>query len=144
MTDWRVKRGELSQVAMFVAHALRGSSPFVLWLRGELGAGKTTFTGELLRALGLPETIPVLSPTYTFMTEYHTDLGLVAHLDLYRLSDNDHDAIEFLLSDRHFSGLIIEWPERAPHSSRTKKTHELILKFTEDLEERDVQFHSGG
>jgi len=139
--EWQVKRGDLSQVATFVASEVRSVNPFVLWLKGELGAGKTTFAGELLRALGVPPSVPVLSPTFTFMTEYQTSFGLVAHLDLYRLSDNDDDAVDFLLSDRNFCGLIIEWPERAAKANRMHKTHELTLKFTDHPEARLIQFY---
>lgn len=138
--EWRVKRGDLNQVAVFVANEVRSSKPFVLWLKGELGAGKTTFAGELLKALGLPPSVPVLSPTFTFMTEYQTKSGLIAHLDLYRLAENDDDAIDFLLSDRDFCGLIVEWPERAAKSSRIHKTHEMSLKFTDLPDERLIQF----
>jgi tRNA threonylcarbamoyl adenosine modification protein YjeE len=139
--EWRVKRGDLSHVAAFVASEVRLVNPFVLWLKGELGAGKTTFAGALLRALGLPPSVPVLSPTFTFMTEYQTSFGLVAHIDLYRLTDNDNDAVDFLLSDRNFCGLIIEWPERAAQANRIQKTHELVLKFADHPEERFIQFY---
>jgi tRNA A37 threonylcarbamoyladenosine biosynthesis protein TsaE len=51
--EWCVSRENLNKVASIVGQELLKSGRFVLWLRGELGAGKTTFAGELLRALGL-------------------------------------------------------------------------------------------
>lgn len=140
--QWRVHRDELSKIAGFVASRLSRDEQFVLWLRGDLGAGKTTFAGELLRALGLPQDVPVLSPTFTFMTEYGTNIGTIAHLDLYRLNDSPDDPLGFLLADRNFSGLIVEWPERAKDSPWIKKTHELTLGFTESLEERIITWTS--
>lgn len=138
--EWCVNRENLNKVASIIAQELLKSGRFVLWLRGELGAGKTTFAGELLRAIGLPASVPVLSPTYTFMTEYQTANGLIGHLDLYRLPENDHEAADFLLSDRDFRGLIVEWPERAAKAARLQKTHELKLTFTDQIDERKLEF----
>ncbi|MEI6834360.1 MAG: tRNA (adenosine(37)-N6)-threonylcarbamoyltransferase complex ATPase subunit type 1 TsaE [bacterium] len=139
-TEWCVTRENLNKVAAIVAQELLKSERFVLWLRGELGAGKTTFAGELLRALGLPPSVPVLSPTFTFMTEYQTANGLIGHLDLYRLSNDDHEAADFLLSDRDFRGLIVEWPERAAKAASLQKTHELSFIFTDQIDERKLDF----
>lgn len=136
--QWRAHRDQLKKIAEFVASRLSRDEQFVLWLRGDLGVGKTTFAGELLHALGLPQNVPVLSPTFTFMTEYETNIGTIAHLDLYRLTDSLDDPLGFLLGDRNFSGLIVEWPERAKDSPWIKKTHELTLGFTESLEERII------
>lgn len=142
LKTWTVKRDELPGVAQYVAAVLSESKKFSIWLRGDLGAGKTTFAGELLHALGLAQNIPVLSPTFTFMTEYQTKYGLIAHLDLYRLADNDEEAVDFLLSGRDFSGLLVEWPERAMNSSLIAKTHELRLSFSNQHEQRDIIFSS--
>ena len=49
---------------------------------GKAGTGKTTVAREILRVLGVPESVPVLSPTFTYMTEYETPSGLIAHMDL--------------------------------------------------------------
>lgn len=136
--QWRAHRDELKKIAEFIASRLSREEQFVLWLRGELGVGKTTFAGELLHALSLPQNVPVLSPTFTFMTEYETKIGTIAHLDIYRLTDNQDDPLGFLLADRNFSGLIVEWPERAKDSPWIKKTHELELSFTDNPEERII------
>ena len=140
LKTWTVKREELAKVAEYVADTLLKSKKFSLWLRGDLGSGKTTFAGELLYALGLPRNVPVLSPTFTFMNEYQTKCGLVAHIDLYRLSDGDTDAVDFLLSGREFSGLILEWPERSLDSSLITKTHELRFSFSDEDERRKIVF----
>lgn len=136
----RVKRANLPNLASQVADSLKSKGHFVLWLQGELGAGKTTFAGELLHALGLPVNVPVLSPTFTFMTEYETPFGLVAHLDLYRLAAGDDDSVEALLAHRKFFGLIVEWPERTPDAPSIKKTHALKISFADEIDERDVEF----
>jgi tRNA threonylcarbamoyl adenosine modification protein YjeE len=121
----------LNDVADSVATSLMNSKkkPFVLWLVGDLGAGKTTFAGALFHALGVPQGVPVLSPTYTYLTEYKTDLGLCAHMDLYRLVEGDLDSLESLLSGRDFKGLVVEWPHRASGSPLLEKTHEIKFEF---------------
>lgn len=55
----------------------------ILLLKGNLGAGKTTFTQFLLKKLGTAD--EVSSPTYSIVNEYHTEKGIVFHFDLYRL-----------------------------------------------------------
>lgn len=82
----------------------------VLTLKGNLGAGKTTFTQLLLKALGSHD--EVSSPTYSIVNEYDTPKGKVFHFDLYRLKSIDevYDiGIEEYLDSAFLS--IIEWPE---------------------------------
>lgn len=140
IASWTAGLEDLSKIARVVADHLLNSPgrPFVLWLSGDLGAGKTTFAKELMQALGVAKNIPVLSPTYTYMTEYDSTNGLLAHMDLYRLVDGDVDSVEMLLSGREFRGLIIEWPERARHSSLIEKTAELKFSILSDHREGDL------
>jgi tRNA threonylcarbamoyladenosine biosynthesis protein TsaE len=83
---------------------------FCVYLRGELGAGKTSLTRALLRGLGHEGRVP--SPTYTLVEPYAIAGYRVYHLDLYRLQAPGE--LEFLgISELAEPGslLLIEWPE---------------------------------
>jgi tRNA threonylcarbamoyladenosine biosynthesis protein TsaE len=104
----------------------RGVASIVAGLRGDLGAGKTTWVRAMLRGLGYTGRVP--SPTYTLLEEYALrDLTLV-HLDLYRLDgDAELEAIgarDWL--ERPGVWTLAEWPERAP---RYLERADLLIDF---------------
>jgi tRNA threonylcarbamoyladenosine biosynthesis protein TsaE len=83
----------------------------VLYLQGELGAGKTTCVRSLLRAFGV--TGLVRSPTYTLIETYAAGALTCVHIDLYRLSG---EAEAEGLGLRDLAGpeclILVEWPEK--------------------------------
>ncbi len=82
----------------------------ILLLKGNLGAGKTTFTQFLLKNLGSED--EVNSPTYSIVNEYNSPKGKIYHFDLYRLKNIEevYDiGIEEYLDNAFLC--IIEWPE---------------------------------
>jgi tRNA threonylcarbamoyladenosine biosynthesis protein TsaE len=86
--------------------------PRLIYLSGELGAGKTTLAAALLQALGATET--VRSPSYALIETYTVRGGEAVHLDLYRLQGPE-DLRQLGLRD-YLGGrtlLLVEWPERA-------------------------------
>lgn len=80
-------------------------------LKGDLGAGKTFFTRALARALGVPPSISITSPTFTLVHEIEAKIPL-AHADLYRLNEPGELA-ELGLRERRGEGaaLLVEWGE---------------------------------
>ena len=102
----------LTRFAQDVAMALKPGD--CLLLRGDLGAGKSTFARAAIRTLaGDPAgKLEVPSPTFTLVQTY--DLRLpVSHFDLYRLGDPD-ELDELGLTDALAEGIaLVEWPERA-------------------------------
>jgi len=85
----------------------------VLGLVGDLGAGKTTLVQSIARALGVPENVPVTSPTFTLHQVYEGGRLVVHHLDLYRAL-TEGDLVSLGLDDLVGRGgvCLIEWFDR--------------------------------
>ena len=89
----------------------RPAGTLVAWLRGDLGAGKSTLARALLRELGVAGAIR--SPTYTLVERYPLAQGEAVHLDLYRIAapgELEFLGIEDLRAEA--SLWLVEWPER--------------------------------
>lgn len=97
-----------------VARQLATTLPHPAWvyLQGDLGLGKTTFSQQFIAAKGSQER--VTSPTYALMQDYHTPTGTVIHCDLYRLADPEElyeiGLLEQSLDDNAI--ILIEWPNK--------------------------------
>ncbi len=99
-----------ARVAARLAETLEGGE--VVGLFGDLGAGKTVFARGLARALGVPESVPVSSPTFTMMNVLPGRVPMY-HLDLYRVGDAEELlAIGFLDLLGGPGVVVVEWPER--------------------------------
>lgn len=86
-------------------------APLVIYLRGDLGAGKTTYARALIHALGYRGRVK--SPSYGLLESYAINEFNVLHLDLYRIEDPselDYLALRDLFDVN--SVLLVEWPEK--------------------------------
>lgn len=115
----KVSLAELPRLARDVLAALAALPPktsaAVLALRGDLGAGKTTFTQTLAKELGVSE--PLQSPTYVLMKSYPLSgrpFDMLVHIDAYRLEKAEEFAAlkpEVFLNNPK-SLVVVEWPEK--------------------------------
>lgn len=107
-----LKESDLPQLAEEIATSLPTGAN--IYLSGELGAGKTTFSRVLLSCLG--STTPATSPTFALVNYHILSDGRPAwHTDLYRLSAPDDvlglGLLEALADPE--TTVLVEWPERA-------------------------------
>ncbi len=96
-----------------VGAALAADCPHgsIIYLHGDLGAGKTTLVRGFMHGLGHKGAVK--SPTYTLMEPYRIGDISYCHIDLYRLSDAEeleYTGLRDLLDEG--ATLLVEWPER--------------------------------
>lgn len=138
---------EMQEFAAEVTQKLMGGE--VLLLSGPLGAGKTTFTQALARALGITETVN--SPSYTIVGEYivqsHPVIKKLVHTDLYRLEEHaaDDPAVRDVLEQVREPGrlTVIEWAERLGDSA-PKSGKWIMFDYGSTADERVVTVETNG
>ena len=102
---------QLCRLAEDIAFALKPGD--VLALKGDLGAGKTTFARAIIRAISGGGDLEIPSPTFTLVQSYSSGRFDIAHFDLYRLAAPE-ELHELGLDHALSKGVaIIEWPQRA-------------------------------
>ncbi len=103
---------EQATLALGAALALALEPGLVIYLTGELGAGKTTLARGLLRALGYQGAVK--SPTYTLVEVYEVSRLHLHHFDFYRFRDpREWTDAGFRESFNGRTVSLIEWPEKA-------------------------------
>lgn len=123
------------QFARAIQQILPGDHPWVIYLHGELGAGKTAFARSLISQLGYSG--HVKSPTYTLVESYELPKFVVHHFDLYRIFDPRE--LEFIGIHDYFQAntlCLIEWAERAENNLPLP---DLILNLSWEGEGRVVE-----
>lgn len=122
-----------------VASVLYGGT--VLYLNGDLGAGKTQFTRGLGSQLGIER---VKSPSFIIVAEHNKGKLPLVHVDLYRLTTEDEVAeldLPYYLEQGAL--LVIEWPERWRNRPTEFPSVELCFKKSEENEnERCINIKS--
>ena len=110
-----------------------------IFLIGEIGVGKTTFTRNFINYLqkkkGMKQT-EVLSPTFNLLYEYEIKNLKVMHYDLYRIKKNK-ELDELGIFNENFSSIkIIEWPELL--KTKVKNRLEIYLSYSDKNSERKL------
>lgn len=129
----------MKQLGEAIGRSVSGGE--VLELVGDIGAGKTTLTKGIARALGINESVQ--SPTFTISRVYNSPKGLrLAHYDFYRLGEAGimGDEIREAMDDD--SVVVVEWAGAVDDALPKDR---LVVKITTiSEEERLVEFHPGG
>jgi tRNA threonylcarbamoyl adenosine modification protein YjeE len=115
----------------------------VVFLHGDLGAGKSTLARAMLQRLGVAG--PVKSPTYTLVERYALPQGEAAHLDLYRIAAAGE--LDFLGLDDIAAQArlwLVEWPERGAGGLPAPDLHvRLVLSGTGRVARLDAASEAG-
>ncbi len=131
---WNVPdEAALQQLALEFGLCLQ--APLIIYLQGELGAGKTTFARALIQSLGYSGRVK--SPTYGLLESYQAGGFDFLHLDLYRIENPVE--LEYLAIADQFSRngiLLIEWPEKA---LTALPPADICLIFMENTRGRSLQ-----
>jgi tRNA threonylcarbamoyladenosine biosynthesis protein TsaE len=130
----RIVENEAAVAELAAEFARRVNPPMVIYLQGDLGAGKTTFARAYVHALGYQGYVK--SPSYGLLETYLAGGQDVLHLDLYRIEDPEeleYLALRDLFGDT--SVLMVEWPDRGQNYLPEP---DLLLDFGEKGEVRFV------
>lgn len=118
----------------------------VVLLRGDLGAGKTTFTKGVAEALDAASQDDVTSPTFTLIHEYRGPKISVFHIDLYRI-ENERDLATLGLDDlmnEDGNLLLIEWGEKFPRLVRLRDVEIMFTRLDENVRQITVSNRPNG
>lgn len=114
----------------------------VIFLQGDLGAGKTTFTKGLASALGIQQYIK--SPTFTLIREYTAGRIPLYHMDVYRLENGGGDELGL---EEYFNGdgvSVVEWPQFIEDEWPAEYLQITINKSATNDEQRELVFQPQG
>tara|TARA_Y100000591_G_scaffold230773_1_gene201711 strand:+ start:22 stop:465 length:444 start_codon:yes stop_codon:yes gene_type:complete len=134
---------QLNSLSEKVANQLKEKD--CIYLIGEIGVGKTTFTRYLINYLQKKEglmTTEVLSPTFNLLYEYDLKKFKIMHYDLYRLKNEKELNTLGIFQENENAVKIIEWPSllKIPLSDKL----EIHLDYAKHDNERKLQFSGTG
>lgn len=110
----------------------------IIFLNGDLGAGKTHFTKGIFKGLGFENFLEINSPTFDIVNSYQIQNLKINHLDLYRLENIDTEDELWLEEIINENGLsIIEWGNKFKFETN-KKTY-FVNIFTSSDNERRIE-----
>jgi len=133
----QVVADEAAVATLAAGFAAAVQTPAVIYLQGDLGAGKTTFARAYIHSLGFSGYVK--SPSYGLLETYSAGGQKVLHLDLYRIEDPEE--LEYLAIRDLFDPetvLLVEWPDRGVHYLPAP---DLVLEFGEKDEVRFIRCH---
>jgi L-threonylcarbamoyladenylate synthase len=125
---------------------LNPNKPIVVALSGELGAGKTQFTKGIGKQLGVKEI--VTSPTYTIINEYKYNGNTLAHMDTWRLMEDELERSGLIEHLEEHNIVVIEWADKFYQEIKALCDNMNIpiynIKFNYiSLEKREITIYEG-
>ena len=135
----------LSQIGIISKKILSNlSKTDCIFLSGELGSGKTTFTRSLIHQLQEKNKVSkteVLSPTFSILIEYEIKSLKIMHYDLYRLEATKEVDQLGIFENSENAITIIEWPEKI---KKVENRLEITFHYESDEESRKIKFQGFG
>ncbi|MDY2889601.1 MAG: tRNA (adenosine(37)-N6)-threonylcarbamoyltransferase complex ATPase subunit type 1 TsaE [Candidatus Caccosoma sp.] len=122
--EFKSKNNEQTyEFADLLAKFVKGGD--VIFLNGDLGAGKTTFVKGFAKAKNVKQT--VTSPTFTLLKTYKTDTYTIVHIDAYRLEGSSfYDILDYISND---NVIFIEWSSCLNNLDMFKERLEIQIKY---------------
>jgi len=117
----------------------------VIFLYGEIGVGKTTFTRLLINNYEKEQNLKVsevLSPTFNIVFEYDIKKLTIKHYDLYRLKNHSDIKNIGLFEDLEQTITLIEWPELI--KEKPSNRIDLFFEYSENMIERSLIIKTSG
>ena len=133
----------LNQISKTISKKLENGD--CIFLIGEIGVGKTTFTRYLINYLqekNREKITEVLSPTFNLLYEYDLKNIKIMHYDLYRIEDESELKHLGIFSDKQETIKIIEWPQLIDIPLSDKL--EVHLDYAKNENQREIKFTGSG
>lgn len=122
-----IKNYTLQQLPEIAKEVIEFSKHKVVLFYGEMGVGKTTLIKEIVKQLGVTDTVS--SPTFSLVNEYHTSNNeKVYHFDFYRI-EKEEEAMDMGIEEYFYSNYwcLIEWPNKVEN---LLPLNSVIIKIT--------------
>ncbi|UMB54530.1 tRNA (adenosine(37)-N6)-threonylcarbamoyltransferase complex ATPase subunit type 1 TsaE [Lutibacter sp. A64] len=122
-----IKNYTLEQLPKIAEEVLKFSKNKILLFYGDMGVGKTTLIKEIVKKLGVLDTVS--SPTFSLVNEYHTLKNeKVYHFDFYRIEEEE-EAMDMGIEEYFYSNnwCLVEWPNKVEN---LLPLNSVIIKIT--------------